>query len=94
MSERSGHISPRSGAVVTGIGLVSPLGRKPAEVFEALTAGRSGLRAVPEGHAAHGRLPAAGIAPAVDGREVLPRTETRCVDRFVLLALAAADDAL
>jgi len=84
----------RPGAVVTGMGLVTPLGRKPGEVFEALTAGRSGIVAVPEGHAAHGWLPAAGIAPHIDGREVLPPTETRCVDRFVLLALAAADDAL
>ncbi|MFI5529974.1 beta-ketoacyl-[acyl-carrier-protein] synthase family protein [Kitasatospora sp. NPDC051853] len=84
----------RPGAVVTGMGLVTPLGRKPAEVFEALTAGRSGITAVPEGHPAHGWLPFAGIAPHVDGTEVLPPTETRCVDRFVLLAMAAADDAL
>ncbi|MFI8082321.1 beta-ketoacyl-[acyl-carrier-protein] synthase family protein [Kitasatospora sp. NPDC086009] len=84
----------RPGAVVTGIGLVTPVGRKPAEVFEALTASRSGIRALPEGHAAHGWLTAAGLAPAVEGRDVLPPTETRCVDRFVLLALAAADDAL
>ncbi|MGW4896051.1 beta-ketoacyl-[acyl-carrier-protein] synthase family protein [Kitasatospora sp. NPDC004240] len=80
--------------VVTGLGLVTPLGRKPAEVFDALTAGHSGIVAVPEGHPAHGWLPAAGIAPHIEGREVLPPTETRCVDRFVLLALAAADDAL
>ncbi len=84
----------RPGAVVTGIGLVTSLGRKPDEVFEALTSGLSGITAVPEGHVAHGWLPAAGIAPHVDGREVLPPTETRCVDRFALLALAAADDAL
>jgi 3-oxoacyl-[acyl-carrier-protein] synthase II len=81
-------------AVVTGIGLVTPVGRKPAEFFEALVAGRSGVIAVPPGHPAHGWLEAAGIAPTIDGREVLPPTETRCVDRFVLLALAAADDAL
>ncbi|MFJ5921039.1 beta-ketoacyl-[acyl-carrier-protein] synthase family protein [Kitasatospora sp. NPDC092948] len=84
----------RPGAVVTGIGLVTSLGRRPAEVFEALTSGLSGITAVPEGHVAHGWLPAAGIAPHIDGREVLPPTETRCVDRFVLLAMAAADDAL
>ncbi|MFD8594337.1 beta-ketoacyl-[acyl-carrier-protein] synthase family protein [Kitasatospora sp. NPDC059646] len=84
----------RPGAVVTGIGLVTPLGRKPGEVFEALTAGIGGITAVPEDHVAHGWLPAAGIAPHLDGREVLPPTETRCVDRFVLLAMAAADDAL
>ncbi|GLW56731.1 beta-ketoacyl-[acyl-carrier-protein] synthase family protein [Kitasatospora phosalacinea] len=84
----------RPGAVVTGIGTVTSLGRDPHEVFAALTSGRSGITAVPEGHVAHGWLPAAGIAPHVDGREVLPPTETRCVDRFVLLALAAADGAL
>ncbi|MER5866284.1 beta-ketoacyl-[acyl-carrier-protein] synthase family protein [Kitasatospora sp. NPDC002040] len=84
----------RPGAVITGMGLVTPLGRKPVEVFEALTAGRSGITAVPEGHVAHGWLPAAGIAPHIDGREVLPPTEARCVDRFALLALAAADDAI
>lgn len=81
-------------AVVTGLGLVTPLGRKPDEVFDALTAGRSGLVRPPEGHPAAGWLEAAGIAPAIDGREVLPPTEIRCVDRFVLLALAAAEDAL
>ena len=84
----------RPGAVVTGMGLVTPVGRKPAEFFDALTAGHSGIRALPEGHPAHGWLEAAGLAPAIAGREVLPPTEARCVDRFVLLALAAADDAL
>ncbi|WP_081951904.1 beta-ketoacyl-[acyl-carrier-protein] synthase family protein [Kitasatospora phosalacinea] len=84
----------RPGAVVTGIGMVTSLGREPGEVFGALTSGLSGITAVPEGHSAHGWLPAAGIAPHVDGREVLPPTETRCVDRFALLAMAAADDAL
>ena len=81
-------------AVVTGIGLVTPLGRKPGEFFDALTAGRCGITAPVEGHPAHGWLEAAGVAPAIDGSEVLPPKETRCVDRFVLLALAAADDAL
>ena len=84
----------RPGAVVTGMGLVTPVGRKPAEFFDALTAGRSGISALPQGHPAHGWLEAAGLAPAIAGREVLAPTETRCVDRFVLLALAAADDAL
>ncbi|MGF1426899.1 beta-ketoacyl-[acyl-carrier-protein] synthase family protein [Kitasatospora sp. LaBMicrA B282] len=81
-------------AVVTGLGLVSPLGRKPHEVHAALLAGRSGLVRPPAGHPADCWLEAAGLAPEIDPLEVLPRTETKAVDRFVLLALAAADDAL
>ncbi|MGW5053891.1 beta-ketoacyl-[acyl-carrier-protein] synthase family protein [Actinokineospora sp. NPDC004072] len=84
----------RPAAAITGIGLVTPVGRKPAEVFDALCAGRSGLVAPPQGHPLHGLLDAAGIAPDVAAAEVLPAKEARAVDRFVLLALAAADDAL
>jgi 3-oxoacyl-[acyl-carrier-protein] synthase II len=84
----------RPAAAVTGIGLVTPLGRKPQEFYDALLAGRSGLMRPPSGHPLDGWLEVAGIAPAVDGREVLAPTEIRSVDRFVLLALAAAQDAL
>ncbi len=81
-------------ATVTGIGLVTPLGSKPEEFFDGLLAGRSGLTR-PEGdHPAAGWLEAAGIAPPIDPRAVLPPTEARHVDRFVLLAMAAADGAL
>ncbi|KIE27920.1 beta-ketoacyl synthase [Streptomyces sp. MUSC 125] len=81
-------------AAVTGIGLFTPLGRTPTEVHAALLAGCGGITAPPEGHPVHGWLDHAGIAPPLDATEVLPPRETRCVDRFVLLALAAAADAL
>lgn len=87
-------MSARPTATITGIGLVTPVGRKADEVFDALCTGRSGLVAPPEGHPVHGWLDTAGIAPAIDAREVLPPTEARAVDRFVLLAIAAADDAI
>jgi 3-oxoacyl-[acyl-carrier-protein] synthase II len=87
-------MSARPTATITGIGLVTPVGRKPDEVFDALCTGRSGLVTPPEGHPVAGLLDTAGIAPAVDPREVLPATEARAVDRFVLLAMAAADDAI
>lgn len=91
-SRRGGRAWPS--ATVTGIGLVTPVGRKVDDVFDALCAGRSGLRTPPEGHSAAGWLDTAGISPDIAGVEVLPATETRCVDRFVLLAMAAADDAI
>ncbi|MFJ5880392.1 beta-ketoacyl-[acyl-carrier-protein] synthase family protein [Kitasatospora cineracea] len=81
-------------AQVTGIGWVTPLGRAVPEAFRALAAGRSGLVVPPEGHPAAGWLRVAGIAPHVPATEVLPPTETRVADRFLLLALAAAEDAL
>jgi 3-oxoacyl-[acyl-carrier-protein] synthase II len=84
----------RPAAVITGAGAVTPVGRKVDEVFDALAAGRSGLVRPAEGHAVAGWLDVAGIAPPVDAKEVLPATEVRCVDRFVVLALAAADDAM
>ncbi|HEY0638899.1 MAG TPA: beta-ketoacyl synthase N-terminal-like domain-containing protein, partial [Pseudonocardiaceae bacterium] len=87
-------MSGRPAATVTGIGLITPVGRKPGEVFDALCTGRSGLRTPPEGHPVAGLLDTAGIAPDVDPREVLPATEARAVDRFVLLGMAAADDAM
>jgi 3-oxoacyl-[acyl-carrier-protein] synthase II len=82
------------GATITGIGLVTPLGRKPVEFFEALLAGRSGLSRPAGDHPLAGLVEVAGIGPAIDAKEVLAPTEARFVDRFVLLALAAAADAL
>jgi len=81
-------------AVITGIGLVTSLGRGATQTFDALCAGRSGLRRPPADHPVAGSLEVAGIAPAIDPSEVLPASEGRFVDRYVLLALAAAADAM
>lgn len=80
--------------VVTGIGLVTPLGNGPAEVFGALLAGRPGLREPPAGHPLAGVAGAAGIAPDLDPAAVVPPTEARIVDRYIVMAIVAADQAL
>ncbi|WP_318204974.1 beta-ketoacyl-[acyl-carrier-protein] synthase family protein [Streptomyces sp. SCL15-4] len=82
------------GAVITGLGTFTPLGRGAAGTFDALCHGKSGLRRPPEGHLLDGTVGSAGIAPDIEAREVLPPSEGRLVDRYALMALAAADDAL
>jgi 3-oxoacyl-[acyl-carrier-protein] synthase II len=81
-------------ATVTGIGLVSPVGVDLAETFDALCVGRSGLRRMPESHALHGSLDVAGLAPDIDPTTVLSGPEARTLDRYIVLALAAADAAI
>ncbi|MFA5951036.1 MAG: beta-ketoacyl-ACP synthase II [Hyphomicrobium sp.] len=87
--------------VVTGLGVVSPLGCGANLAWGRLLAGGSGLRALPDWAAA---LPArvAGIVPGKDeSREggfdpdlgAAPKDQ-RKMDRFILLALVAAAEAI
>lgn len=80
-------------AVITGIGLVTPLGRHPWTVFADLCAGQSGLVKAPDDHPAVS-LCAVGMAPPVESADLLPPAERHMADRFELMALAAARDAL
>jgi 3-oxoacyl-[acyl-carrier-protein] synthase II len=87
--------------VVTGMGVVSPLGCGIEVAWSRLLAGRSGLRALPEWAAA---LPAriAGIVPGkgedaeggFDPNVAVPAKDQRKMDRFILFALAAAAEAI
>jgi len=79
---------------VTGVGLVSPVGTDPAEVFDATCTGRSGLVRPAAEHPLHGLMDVAAFSPAIDPVSVLPATEARFVDRSIVMALRAAEDAL
>ncbi len=88
--------------VVTGMGAVSPLGASVSSSWARLLAGQSGIRRLPEEIV--GDLPAkvGGVVPSIEDDPeggfnpdlVLARKDQRKVDRFILLALAAADEAL
>jgi 3-oxoacyl-[acyl-carrier-protein] synthase II len=80
--------------VITGIGLVTPVGSDLYEVFDAVCAGRSGLAKPPPGHPVAGVVEVAGIAPDIDPDGLVPREEWRTADRYVLMSLRAAADAL
>ena len=75
--------------VVTGIGVVSPVGKWPGPLFGNVAAGRSGIRLLPEGEPASPVQVAAWIgAPIEDGSKGAPP------DRVTQLALAAGRYAL
>jgi 3-oxoacyl-[acyl-carrier-protein] synthase II len=86
--------SSRADIVVTGIGLVTSIGRKLDEVFDALCTGKSGLIAPPEGHPAYGSLEVMGAGPDLDPATVVPGPESRTLDRYITMALFAAQDAM
>ncbi|MEV7965591.1 beta-ketoacyl-ACP synthase II [Sphaerisporangium sp. NPDC088356] len=78
--------------VVTGLGVTTPLGGDVASTWSALLAGQSGVRALTEEWV--DLLPVKFAArAAVDPTEVLPRPESRRLDRAEQFALIAAREA-
>ncbi|MGA6104583.1 beta-ketoacyl-ACP synthase II [Pseudomonas solani] len=88
--------------VVTGMGLVSPLGCGVETAWQRLLAGRSGLRALPEDTVRDLAAKVGGSVPTreedpeggFDPDSAAPPKEQKKMDRFILFALAAADEAL
>ena len=88
--------------VVTGMGAVSPLGCGVETNWWRLLAGRSGIRTLPEAITADlsakvgGQVPDVAVDPegGFDPDRVAPRKEQRKMDRFILFALLAADEAI
>lgn len=78
--------------VVTGIGATTPLGGDVASFWEALVAGKSGVRLLEEEWAAD--LPVRIAARiAVEPGEIIPRPQARKLDRSAQFALIAAREA-
>lgn len=86
--------------VITGMGLVSPLGVGTEAVWTRLLAGTSGIRVLPPDIFGDVSSRIAGVVPGADepygfdATRVLPSKELKKVDRFITFALAAADEAL
>jgi len=88
--------------VVTGMGMVSPLGCGVEQVWSRLIAGRSGLRALPEELVADIPAKVGGVVPirvedpaaGFDSDPVASPKDQRKMDRFILFALAAAEEAI
>ncbi|WP_223414525.1 MULTISPECIES: beta-ketoacyl-ACP synthase II [unclassified Pseudomonas] len=88
--------------VVTGMGLVSPLGSGVEAVWERLLAGRSGLRNLPEEVVADLPAKVGGAVPTLaedaeagfDPDRATPPKEQKKMDRFIMFAMEAARQAL
>ena len=82
--------------VVTGIGMVTPLGNSTPETWRNVVAGKSGIGPLTK-FDPEGLPPAVAIAGEVRGFDpegVIDRKEARRMDWFIQYALVAADEAL
>jgi 3-oxoacyl-[acyl-carrier-protein] synthase II len=78
---------------ITGIGSLSPVGLSTDEAWEALLAGRSGIAEITQFDASDMPIRVAGEVKGFDPVAVAGAKEARRMDRNVLLALAAAQQA-
>ncbi len=78
--------------VITGMGATTPLGGDLASTWEAMLAGKSGIRAITEPWAQELPVRIAGYVK-VDPSQVIDRVRARRLDRSTQLALIAAEEA-
>lgn len=88
--------------VVTGMGIVSPLGCGVNHVWQSLLAGKSGIRSLPDSIVGDISCKVAGLVPEIkedpqhgfDPLAVIPAKDRKKMDRFIEFALVAAQEAL
>ena len=84
----------RRRVVVTGVGLVSPVGIGVEPSWQALVAGRSGIGPITLFDASTFPTRIAGEVKGFEPGDFMDRKEARRNDRFIQFALAAADMAM
>lgn len=84
----------RRRVVVTGLGVVSPLGLDLASNWEGLTSGRSGIGPITLFDPSRTRTAIAGEVPGFDPESYLEKREARRLDRYTQLFMAAAIEAM
>jgi len=88
--------------VITGMGIASPLGCGIEPVWQRLLAGRSGLRRLPDDMVSDLPAKVGGVVPTIEEDAeaglnpdaIVSPKDQRKMDRFILLALAATEEAL
>jgi 3-oxoacyl-[acyl-carrier-protein] synthase II len=82
--------------VITGIGLVTPLGNTTAENWQALCEGRSGISALEGAHAGGLSTKAYGVVRNIQSTldALMPPSQQRKADRYSHLSIVAAHEAM
>jgi len=86
--------STRRRVVVTGLGIISPVGTKVSEAWANITAGKSGITRITRFDVSAYSSQIAGEVKGFDVGQYLPAKEARRFDTFIHYGLAAAIDAL
>lgn len=79
--------------VVTGLGVFSPVGNSPAEAFDNLLAGKSGIDIIPEWQEQLEVHVAGRVKDFRPEDWIEPKKDIRRMDRFIQLAMAAGSQA-
>ncbi|KAA1191277.1 MULTISPECIES: beta-ketoacyl-ACP synthase II [unclassified Paenibacillus] len=79
--------------VITGMGLISPLGNTIEQFWDRLVSGESGISPITSFDTSNFKTKIAGIVHDFDAEARFGRKEARRMDRFSQFALAAAEDA-
>ncbi len=80
--------------VVTGVGVVSPLGLDSASTWQGLAQGRSGVRPISHFDASDFAVRIAADVPGFEPAEIFGRRRAKHLDRFTQFALVAAAEAI
>ena len=81
-------------AVVTGLGAITPVGKTAPETWRAAVAGESGIDWIRAFDASEFPVRVAAEVKDFDATGVVPAKEARRLERNVLLAVAAAKEAV
>jgi len=80
--------------VVTGIGILSPLGLDASTIWDGFIAGKSGIDYITQFDAESFRTKFAGEVKGFEPTDYMSRKDARRMDRFAQLAVAASQQAL
>jgi 3-oxoacyl-[acyl-carrier-protein] synthase II len=86
-------LGPRR-VVVTGIGVLSPLGLDVPTTWQALLRGESGIRNISAFDASAHASQIAGECRGFQPERFVPQRDVRSMDRFIHLTVAASDEAM